>query len=170
MRLYTTLVTSSLALGFMLNTNAFAMEEKVDDGSKKNYKAISIKKLTKSAKKGNAEAQYTLGQKFHFGVDVDKDIKAPKKWYLKAASRKNINAQLSLCILSEQNGEYEKARNWLQFGAINADEKTEIRLLIMAEESLANLYRTTKGGLRDMDAAERWDKKAEAHRRELEHF
>lgn len=88
---------------------------------------IAVDLLTKSAKQGNVDAMYQLGNAYTFGNDtpklvVDADVEAAQ-WYFKAAKAGNAEAQYSLGLLFmagkgvERNN--QEANYWMQLAAKN---------------------------------------------------
>ena len=68
----------------------------------KDYEEL-VKKLSISAKNGNAQSQYHLGVLYNDGKGVEKDYEQAASWYLKAAQQGHQKAQLYLGLLY-QNG------------------------------------------------------------------
>lgn len=88
---------------------------------------LAVDLLTKSAKQGNVDAMYQLGNAYTFGNDtprlvVDADVEAAQ-WYFKAAKAGNAEAQYSLGLLFmagkgvERNN--QEANYWMQLAAKN---------------------------------------------------
>ena len=50
----------------------------------------------KAADEGDAKAQLSLGNAYHFGVGVEQDDKKAALWLLKAADQGNANAQYEI--------------------------------------------------------------------------
>jgi uncharacterized protein len=93
-------------------------------GVKENEK-LAVELLTKSANQGNVEAMLQLGNAFTFGNDTvklvaDPDVEAAR-WYFKAASAGNADAQYTLGLLFMAGKGVERndkeATAWMQKAA-----------------------------------------------------
>lgn len=110
----------------------------------------------KAAERGDADAQYNLGQYYEIGVDVDEDEKTAFEWYRKAARQGLVEAQdaLGRCyhngIGVERNDE-EAVKWWLK-----AAEQGNVE----AQNSLAICYADGKGVEQDDEEAVKWWQKA----------
>ena len=71
-------------------------------------------KVRKAAEKGNAEAQYDLGNKYRKGEGVPEDVNQAVYWYRKAAYRGNVKAKHSLGLMYLIAGNDEQATYWLK--------------------------------------------------------
>lgn len=85
-------------------------------GCGSDYRNDAEREFLKSAKKGDAEAQYNLGACYEFGSSAPRDIAAAKSWYRKAAAQGHKKAKARLRILEppprptrEQAAEYRAA-------------------------------------------------------------
>ena len=88
---------------------------------------VAVEWLSKSARQGNVEAMYQLGNAFTFGNETprlvaDADVEAAQ-WYYKAAKAGNADAQYSLGLLFMAGKGVEKndkeATYWMQLAAKN---------------------------------------------------
>lgn len=83
------------------------------------------KLFKKSAKKGNADAQYSLAVMYEGGIGVDKNITQALTWYKKSAKKGNINAQYNVASLYYKGvgikKDYEKAAYWYEKAALAGD-------------------------------------------------
>ena len=61
-------------------------------------------RLRKAAETGYAEAQASLGFCYQKGLGVPADLAEAKRWYTRAASQGDANAQALLKELSAQSG------------------------------------------------------------------
>lgn len=75
--------------------------------------------------KGDADAQYNLGQAYRLGRGVPADLKIAQTWYEKAAQQGHPNAQGLLGVILFQNGERAKAIPWLEKGAESGDPRPQ---------------------------------------------
>ena len=74
-------------------------------GCGERYRNDAEKKFLKAAKKGDAEAQYSLGACYEFGGAAPKDVDLAKKWYGKAAAAGNDAAKRALETLESKKEE-----------------------------------------------------------------
>ena len=117
------------------------------------FDTLSIQELVKEAKKGNAEAQYQLGNRYSFGHDgVKENDKEAFRWYLKAAEQDYSDAQSSLVHMycdgdgTEQN--YIEAMKWARRAAENGNAWVLIDIGLM--------YANGQGVNKDVEEAEKW--------------
>ena len=86
-----------------------------------------IKKLEQLAKKGDSEAQFTLGVMYYIGDEVKQDYKKTFKWVKKAAEAGDFRARYFLGDLYflgqgvKQN--YEEAKKWYSLAFSDGLEK-----------------------------------------------
>ena len=75
------------------------------------------------AEQGDAEAQYNLGVRYHFGEGVAQDDQQAVAWFRKAAEQGHANAQLKLGVSYAQGEgvtqDYQQAYAWLSVAAAN---------------------------------------------------
>ena len=111
-----------------------------------------ISKLEKTAKQGNAEAQYKLGDMYYNGEDYKKAF----YWYEKAAKQDHVLAQYSLGAMYEfvkgVSKNYKKAFYWY--------EKAAKQDHVLAQYSLGAMYDFGRGVLQDYKKAFHWYEKA----------
>lgn len=61
---------------------------------------VAIKWFTLAAQQGHADAQYTLGQSYHYGAGVAVDYEKASEWYLRAIAQGSADAKRHYGILS----------------------------------------------------------------------
>ena len=66
------------------------------DRRQANIRQIDIQELHKIAERGDAKAEFLLGEYCHVGVGVEKDFAEAVKWYRKAAEQWYAPAQYEL--------------------------------------------------------------------------
>lgn len=96
-----------LALLLALGTSSPTLAQKkvssnkkvVTASSKENADSVEIRKLTDAAKKGDVEAQNTLGSYYYSGKKVKQNYEAALKWFTLAAKQKHVQAiaNMGLC-------------------------------------------------------------------------
>ena len=86
------------------------------------------------AEKGDADAQFNLGQAYRLGRGVPIDIGAAQLWFERAAARGHLDAQTTLGLLLFQNGNHTGAVRWLKA----ASDKDEPRAMLVYGTALFN--------------------------------
>lgn len=85
---------------------------------------VDLEQLALDAEAGNVDAQYQLGEAYRIGIDVARNLPGAMRWYLRAASRGHVAAQVNLGRLYMQDFEpggvkrnADQARYWLKRAA-----------------------------------------------------
>lgn len=86
------------------------------------------------AQRGDADAQFNLGQAYRLGRGVPIDLGAAKMWFEKAADSGHLDAQSTLGLLLFQNGDQAAGLKWLR----RAAEQGEPRALLVYGTALYN--------------------------------
>lgn len=86
------------------------------------------------AQKGDADAEFNLGQAYRLGRGVPIDLGAAKMWFEKAADAGHLDAESTLGLLLFQNGDHEAGLKWLR----RAAEQGEPRALLVYGTALYN--------------------------------
>ena len=86
------------------------------------------------AEKGDADAQFNLGQAYRLGRGVPTNLSAAKTWFERAAAQGHVDAQTTLGLLLFQNGDQAGGLNWLK----KAAEQGEPRALLVYGTALVN--------------------------------
>ncbi|NCB39375.1 MAG: sel1 repeat family protein [Erysipelotrichia bacterium] len=121
-----------IVIAIMLCSSAFCDEwEDAKAAHEKGDYATSIKLFNKLAEQDNFGAQFFLGDAYHKGKGVSKDMKEAMKWYLKAAQQGFENAQFIVGVLylkgEDVPQDYEEAYFW-QYLAAFQDAKFSMLL------------------------------------------
>jgi TPR repeat protein len=100
--------------------------------------------ITPTAKQGDPEAQYQLGEIYTFGVGVPADIKTGRDWYQRAAKQGHAQAAAAIKLLAEREDmeSYKAAQDRL---AVLVEQEQK-RIASYATASLDQLYQTAKDG------------------------
>ncbi len=128
----------------------------VNEDSSKAFELYS-----KAAELGCAAAQYDLGEIYQYGrCDQLENITEAKKWHLLAADNGDVRAQDYLGTRYEYGWDdfpqdYLEAFKWYKKAAEQGWES--------AERALGFLYKSGKGVKKNLEEAEVWFKKADAH-------
>jgi TPR repeat protein len=86
------------------------------------------------AERGDADAQFNLGQAYRLGRGVALNLSAAKTWFERAATKGHLDAQTTLGLLLFQNGEQADGLKWLK----QAAEKGEPRAQLVYGTALYN--------------------------------
>jgi TPR repeat protein len=86
------------------------------------------------AERGDADAQFNLGQAYRLGRGVTINLSAAKTWFERAATSGHLDAQTTLGLLLFQNGDQQQGLKWLR----RAAEQGEPRALLVYGTALYN--------------------------------
>lgn len=86
------------------------------------------------AEKGDADAQFNLGQAYRLGRGVPTNLAQSKSWFERAAASGHVDAQTTLGLLLFQNGDQAQGLKWLKLAA----EQGEARALLVYGTALFN--------------------------------
>ncbi|HEY7809561.1 MAG TPA: SPOR domain-containing protein [Allosphingosinicella sp.] len=89
-----------------------------------NY-AGAVKEWRALAEKGDANAQFNLGQAYKIGRGVPVDLGSAQSWYEKAAAKGHKQAQANLGLILFQNGDKVKALPWIRKAAEEGDPRAQ---------------------------------------------
>jgi len=119
---------------------------------KKGDYASALKLWQPLAEKGNAAAQYNLGQMYRRGQGVKQDYEKAASWYQKAAEKGNAAAQFNLGV-KYRKGEgviqdFKESVKWYRKAAEQGDAD--------AQNSLGVKYAEGRGVIQDYIRAHMW--------------
>lgn len=122
-------------------------------------KPLWIERDRDAARRGDAEAQFRLGNAYHYGEGISGDHAEAAKWYRLAAEAGHARAQFKLGILY-RSGEGvprddEEAAEWLEMAAQRGHRTAQL--------FLSALYRYGRGVPRDLVQAYLWAEQAAAN-------
>jgi len=86
------------------------------------------------AEKGDADAQFNLGQAYRLGRGVPINLAAAQSWFERAADKGHIDAQTTLGLLLFQNGNHTGGLRWLKA----ASDQGEPRAMLVYGTALYN--------------------------------
>src|SRR6185369_15221463 len=86
------------------------------------------------AEKGDADAQFNLGQAYRLGRGVPINLAAAQSWFERAADKGHIDAQTTLGLLLFQNGNHTGGLRWLKV----ASDQGEPRAMLVYGTALFN--------------------------------
>lgn len=84
-----------------------------------------------AAIKGNADAQFNLGQAYKMGRGVPTDLKQAEEWYRKAAVQGHEEGEANYGLALFENGKSADAAPWLERGVARGNPRTQYVLGIM---------------------------------------
>jgi cell division septation protein DedD len=85
----------------------------------------AVKEWRPLADKGDADAQFNMGQAYKLGRGVPSDLRMAQSWYQKAAQQGHEQAQANLGLILFQNGEREAAMPWIRKSADHGDPRAQ---------------------------------------------
>lgn len=86
------------------------------------------------AEKGDADAEFNLGQAYRLGRGVPTNLAAAKTWFERAANQGHVDAETTLGLLLFQNGNQGEGLTWLKKAALQG----EPRALLVYGTALVN--------------------------------
>ena len=86
------------------------------------------------AEKGDADAQFNLGQAYRLGRGVPINLAAAQSWFERAADKSHVDAQTTLGLLLFQNGNHTGGMRWLKV----ASDHGEPRAMLVYGTALFN--------------------------------
>lgn len=118
----------------------------------------SFEALLAQAEKGNAQAQYLLGQRYNFGDGVPQDRKKAVAWQTRAAMQGHATAQYVLGLMySAGEGVHQDTRQAVVWISRSAEQG-----LAEAQHALGMMYQRGEDVPRDPEKAAEWLRKAAA--------
>jgi TPR repeat protein len=87
--------------------------------------AGAVKEWRTLADKGDADAQFNLGQAYKLGRGVPADLGSAQSWYEKAAAKGHEQAQVNLGLILFQRGDRAKAMPWIRKAADGGDPRAQ---------------------------------------------
>ena len=112
----------------------------------------TAKELRKSAKAGDASAQFRLGQLYDEGTGVPQDYGQAKEWFEKAAKQGHAGAQVNLGTLYLQGEGAPQSSQMALFWLSRAAEQGHA----LAFAKLGWVYEQGRGVLQDFIQAHKW--------------
>jgi hypothetical protein len=78
------------------------------------------------AERGDADAQFNLGQAYRLGRGVPINLAAAKTWFERAAAKGHLDAETTLGLLLFQNGEQAAGLKWLKQAAEQGEPRAQL--------------------------------------------
>jgi len=127
------LVGAALLVGIVTPVSAQSVKAGIDAWQQGNYSgAIAIWRPL--AEKGDADAEFDIGQAYRLGRGVPANVAAAKTWFERAANQGHVDAQTTLGLLLFQNGDQLEGLKWLK----KAADQGEPRALLVYGTALVN--------------------------------
>lgn len=127
------LVAASLLIASAAPLSAQSVKAGIDAWQRADYAgAVSIWRPL--AEKGDADAEFNLGQAYRLGRGVPTNLAAAKTWFERAATQGHVDAETTLGLLLFQNGDQAEGLGWLK----KAADQGEPRALLVYGTALVN--------------------------------
>jgi cell division septation protein DedD len=127
------LVAAALLIGSVAPLFAQSVKTGIESWQRGDY-AGAVATWRPLAEKGDADAQFNLGQAYRLGRGVSPNLSAAKTWFERAATQGHIDAQTTLGLLLFQNGDQAEGLKWLK----KAAEQGDPRALLVYGTALVN--------------------------------
>lgn len=113
-----------VALALAATPSLASVKDGVDAWQAGNY-SKAIAEWRGPAAKGDADAQFNLGQAYKLGRGVPADLKIAQDWFLKAARQDHDQAQANLGLVLFQSGDRKAALPWIQKAADRGEPRAQ---------------------------------------------
>ena len=127
------LVASAWLMALSVPLSAQSVAAGADAWAKGDYDG-AVDNWRPLAEKGDADAQFNLGQAYRWGRGVPSNLAAAQTWYERAAGQGQMDAQVILGLMLFQNGDHAAGLRWLKL----ASEKGEPRAMLVYGTALYN--------------------------------
>lgn len=87
--------------------------------------AAAVREWRGPADKGDADAQFNMGQAYKLGRGVPADLRIARSWYQKAAAQGHDQAQANLGLILFEAGQRSAALPWLKKAADRGDARAQ---------------------------------------------
>ena len=119
------LAAAALAFGILASAPASADVKSGVDSWQKGDFAGAVRQWRGLADKGDADAQFNMGQAYKLGRGVPADLKIAQSWYQKAAQQGHEPAQALLGLILFENGQRAAAVPWLKKASDHGDPRAQ---------------------------------------------
>src|SRR5690349_5449473 len=127
------LVVAGLLICAASSVSAQSVKAGIDAWQRSDYSgAVAIWRPI--AEKGDADAQFNLGQAYRLGRGVQTNLATAKTWLERAGAQGHVDAQTTLGLLLFQNGNQAEGLKWLK----QAAEQGEPRAMLGYGTALVN--------------------------------
>ena len=127
------LVAAAVAIWAAVPLSAQSVKSGIEAWQRADYSgAVAIWRPL--AEKGDADAQFNLGQAYRLGRGVPTNLAAAKTWFERAAKQGHTDAETTLGLLLFQNNDQAEGLKWLK----KAADKGEARAMLIYGTALVN--------------------------------
>ena len=130
---YKYLAVSIWMASLAVPVSAQSVKAGIDAWQKADY-AAAVAIWRPLAEKGDADAQFNLGQAYRLGRGVPINLAAAQSWFERAADKGHVDAQTTLGLLLFQNGNHTGGLRWLKA----ASDQGEPRAMLVYGTALFN--------------------------------
>ena len=130
---YSHLTSLIFSAALAASVSAQSVKTGIDAWQRSDY-ATAVAVWRPLAEKGDADAQFNLGQAYRLGRGVATNLAAAKTWFERSASQGHVDAETTLGLLLFQNGEQPDGLKWLK----KAADQGEPRALLVYGTALVN--------------------------------
>jgi uncharacterized protein len=123
-------IAGALAAGVPAQGQDNPVKAGVDAYSRGDYKA-AIARWRPAADKGDADAQFNLGQAYKLGRGVKADLAQAEAWFRLAALQGHEQAEANYGLMLFENGKRAEAVPWLERSVVRGDPRTQYILGVM---------------------------------------
>lgn len=127
------LVPAALLIGLAPPLSAQSVTAGIDAWQRADY-AGAVAIWRPLAEKGDADAEFNLGQAYRLGRGVQTNVAAAKIWFERAANQGHVDAQTTLGLLLFEAGDQPNGLKWLK----KAADQGEPRALLVYGTALVN--------------------------------
>ena len=122
-------VMTGLALaGALLSTAAGADVKAGVDAWARGDWATAVREWQQPAARGDADAQFNLGQAYKLGRGVPMDMAQAERWYALAAQQGHAQAEDNYGLILFQNGKRADAVKWLEKSSLRGEARSQFVL------------------------------------------
>lgn len=133
--------------------------------SRKEYKE-AFELYLKAANRGDASAQFYIGEMYYRGLGTERDEYEASKWFVKSAEQNYADAQYMLGELYQAGlgvvSDSKKSDNWYRKAYKNYNEMAN-NGDARAEYQLGEIYESGRGIKKDFNEAKRWYRLSAKH-------
>ncbi|HVU31385.1 MAG TPA: SPOR domain-containing protein [Sphingomicrobium sp.] len=127
------LVASALLIGMAAPLSAQSVIAGIDAWQRSDY-AGAVAIWRPLAEKGDADAEFNLGQAYRLGRGVPTNLAAAKIWFERSAKQGHIDAETTLGLLLFEAGDQPSGLKWLK----KAADQAEPRAMLVYGTALVN--------------------------------
>jgi cell division septation protein DedD len=119
------LLGAAAALTALIASPVFADVKSGVDAWQRGDFTTAVKEWRPAADKGDADAQFNLGQAYRLGRGVPADLRIAQSWFQKAAAKGHEQAQGNLGLILYEAGKRREALPWIRKAADRGDARAQ---------------------------------------------